>query len=161
MSGLSRVSDARLTACLKKRGIKAHLVGGAKPRCGTGSATACMIHWMAKAILGEAAGTAPFVRDAYGFVEGYRGAGLVGVESWLSTVTKPFMDAYRAWEGHENKTAIRDTADALGVVSHLPGLGQAGVSAQYLYNVHRGIEHPEGARDVATGLLKGHGDKPH
>lgn len=113
-------------------------------------------HWMAKAIGAEAAGCVPLVRDAFNFVQGYRGAGLVGVESWLSTMTKPFIDAYRAWEGHDNKTAIRDTADAIGVGLHIPGLGQAGATAQYLYNVEQGKEHPRSTGEWASGLVKGH-----
>jgi hypothetical protein len=116
-------------------------------------------HWMARAITGEAAAMVPMVRDAYNMIEGYKGAGLVGVESWMSTITKPFMDAYRAYEGKENKTAIRDTADALGVGLHLPGMGQLGASMQYLVNVYKGLENPQSAGDVATGLMKGHSDK--
>jgi len=120
-----------------------------------------VLHWMSKAIAGEAAGMAPLVRDAYNFVEGYRGAGLVGVESWIATMTKPFIDAYRVWEGHENKTAIRDTADALGVGLHIPGLGQVGASAQYIYNVHTGNENPQSAADWAAGLARGHQQHKH
>jgi hypothetical protein len=114
-------------------------------------------HWFAQALGGEAAGMVPFVRDAYNFIEGYRGAGLNGIESWLSTVTKPITDAYKVYEGHEVKTGIRDTADALGTGLHIPGLGQAGASAQYLYNVNQGKENPQDAGDVAAGLMKGHG----
>jgi hypothetical protein len=114
-------------------------------------------HWFAQALGGEAAGMVPFVRDAYNFIEGYRGAGLNGIESWLSTVTKPITDAYKAYEGHDVKTVIRDTADALGTGLHIPGLGQAGASAQYLYNVKQGKENPKDAGDLAEGIIKGHG----
>jgi hypothetical protein len=118
-----------------------------------------VVHWLAKAIAGEVSGMVPLVRDAYNFVEGYRGAGLNGVESWLSVVTKPFIDAYRMWEGHENKTMVRDTADAIGVGLHIPGFGQGGAAAQYLINVEEGKENPHDVIDFLSGMVKGHGDK--
>jgi hypothetical protein len=115
-----------------------------------------LAHWMAKAIGGEVAGMVPLVRDAFSMVQGYRGAGLVGVESWLGTMAKPFMDAYKIWEGYDNKTVVRDTADAVGVGLHIPGMGQGGAAAQYLVNVHAGKENPKTLGDWATGLMKGH-----
>ena len=115
-----------------------------------------LVPWMGRAIGSELAGTVPLVRDAWSMIEGHEGAGLVGVESWLSTVTKPFEDAYRVWQGRQSKTAIRDTADALGVGLHIPGMGQAGAAAQYAVNVRRGIEQPKNKLEYATGLARGH-----
>jgi hypothetical protein len=54
---------------------------------------------------------------------------------------------------------IRDIADAVGMGLHIPGMGQAGVTAQYLQDVHSGKAQPANAAEYAKGLVTGHGTK--
>jgi hypothetical protein len=115
--------------------------------------------WMAKAAADEVAGILPGIRDAWKMVQGYRGAGFVGIESALSSLVKPINDAVKVAQERDVHTGIRDTADAIGTFTHIPGFGQAGASIQYLRNVQTGYEQPRDAWDFAEGFVKGHGDK--
>jgi hypothetical protein len=117
-------------------------------------------HWMAKAIAGEAAGTLPFVRDAYTMVEAYQHAGQVGAESWMNTMVQPLIDAYKIAVGKEVKRPISDVANAVGTGLHIPGLSQAGATAQYLHDEYTGDQpEPDDFGDVFNGVIKGHANK--
>ena len=111
--------------------------------------------WAAKAITGDVAGTVPMVRDAYAMVEGYRNAGVVGAESWLSTLTKAGGDVVKVAQGKEPKKLVADVADAIGMGLHIPGLGQIGKSAQYIRDVSNGEQNPANALEYAQGMLVG------
>jgi hypothetical protein len=117
--------------------------------------------WIGKAVAGEAAGMVPFVRDCAAMVEGYSHAGVVGAESWLSTIVKAVMDAKHLAEGKEVKAPIKDIANAAGMGLHIPGLGQLGASAQYATDVAQGKEHPADKLEYAQGIALGHGSKHH
>jgi hypothetical protein len=117
--------------------------------------------WVGKAVAGEVAGMVPFVRDVVAMVEGYSHAGVVGAESWMSTIVKAAMDVKHMAEGKEVKAPIKDIANAAGMGLHIPGLGQLGTSAQYAADVANGKEHPEDAAEYAKGIALGHGSKKH
>ena len=127
---------------------------------GFGEDDESLFHWLAMAVGTEVAGTVPGLRDAWSMAQGFRGAGVVGVESALTSLVKPFIDIGRVFAGKENNTLFRDMMDAVGIWAHLP-LGQIGASGQYLINIGDGTESPEGVWDFTKGLVKGHGDKNH
>lgn len=118
--------------------------------------------WTAKAIAGEVAASVPFVRDAVSMVEGYRNAGLVSAESWLATMVAAGKGLYKAGTdpNYQGKW-IRDTANAVGMGLHIPGLGQVGTSAQYLADVQAGKEQPQSAAEMSKGAVTGHGFTHH
>ncbi|WP_426116311.1 hypothetical protein [Massilia sp. PWRC2] len=117
--------------------------------------------WAGKAVAGEVAGMVPFVRDAVAMFEGYSHAGVVGAESWMSTIVKAALDVKHLAEGKEVKAPIKDIANAAGMGLHIPGLGQLGTSAQYAADVAAGKEHPADAAEYAKGVATGHGAKKH
>ena len=117
--------------------------------------------WIGKAVAGEAAGMVPFVRDCVAMVEGYSHAGVIGVESWLATIVKAVMDVKHIAEDKEVKAPIKDIANAAGMGLHIPGLGQAGTTAQYAVDVAQGKEHPTNSLEYAQGITLGHGSKHH
>jgi hypothetical protein len=94
--------------------------------------------WAAKAIAGEVAGMVPVVRDAWSMAEGFSHAGVVGAESWMSTMVHAGKDVLHLAQGKEVKKPIQDISDAVGMGLHIPGLGQLGKSAQYLSDVSTG-----------------------
>lgn len=116
-------------------------------------------HWIAKSIGTEVAGMVPFVRDAAAMLEGYSHAGQVGIESFLSTVITALKDIYHLTSGQHVNAPIKDIANAAGVGLHIPGLGQAGGSAQYLADVASGKQHPQGPLDLAEGVALGRAPK--
>lgn len=116
-------------------------------------------HWIGSAIGGEVAGMVPFVRDAAAMVEGYSHAGQVGVESFLNTLVGAGKDVAHLATGQHVNAPIKDIANAAGMGLHIPGLGQAGGSAQYLADVAAGKIHPTGPLDVAEGIALGRAPK--
>jgi hypothetical protein len=116
-------------------------------------------HWIAKSIGVEVAGMVPFVRDAAAMVEGYSHAGQVGVESWLNTMVTAGKDVARIATGQHANAPIKDIANAAGMGLHIPGLGQAGATAQYAADVASGKQHPANALEFAQGLALGRGPK--
>lgn len=111
--------------------------------------------WVGKAIAGEVAGMVPFVRDAASMVEGYRSAGVVGVESWMATMVNAGKDAVKLAQGKEVHAPIKDVANAAGMGLHIPLLGQLGTTAQYLADVQAGKQNPENAGQFAKDALLG------
>jgi len=103
----------------------------------------------------------PFVRDCAAMFEGYSHAGVIGIESWLSTIVKAAVDAKHLAEGKPVKAPIKDIANAAGEGLHIPGLGQLGASAQYATDVAQGKEHPADKLEYAQGIVLGHGAKHH
>jgi hypothetical protein len=116
-------------------------------------------HWIAKSIGVEVAGMVPFVRDAAAMVEGYSHAGQVGVESWLNTMVTAGKDVARIATGQHANAPIKDIANAAGMGLHIPGIGQAGATAQYAADVASGKQHPANALEFAQGLALGRGPK--
>jgi len=116
-------------------------------------------HWIAKAIGKEVAGMVPFVRDAAAMVEGYSHACQVGVESFLDTMVGAAKYVGRLVTGQRVNAPIKDIANAAGMGLHIPGLGQAGGSAQYLADVASGKQHPKGPLDMAEGVALGRAPK--
>ena len=115
--------------------------------------------WGAEALASEGAATLPFGRDMYAFLAGYQHAGIVGVENWMQAVAQPVKDIARMAQGKKPSNVIAHAADALGMGLHIPGLGQIGRSAQYLYDVHTGKQKPKSAAEAAEGVLLGHGNR--
>jgi hypothetical protein len=111
--------------------------------------------WSAKAITGEVAGMVPVVRDAWSMAKGFSHAGVVGAESWMSTMVNAGRDVVHLAQGKEVKKPIQDISDAVGMGLHIPGLGQLGKSAQYMADVHNGKQHPEHAGQYIKGVLIG------
>lgn len=110
----------------------------------------------AKAILGEVAGTVPFVRDAYGMIN-YGDTSSSGTTAPIRIVgdtVKVAMDAYKGYQGKHSKW-VQDTANAMGELFHIGGLGQAGKSLQYLKDVHDGVQNPKSVKDAVTGVTIG------
>ena len=116
-------------------------------------------HWIGKSIAIEVAGMVPFVRDAAAMVEGYSHAGQVGIESFLNTLVTASKDVYHLATGQHVNAPIKDISNAVGMGLHIPGLGQAGGSAQYLADVASGKQHPKDALDVAEGVALGRAPK--
>ena len=111
--------------------------------------------WLGKAMGSETLGMVPFARDAYSFLEGYKHAGVIGVESWMQAVLQPVLDAKKAVEGKNVPGAISHAADAVGMGLHIPGLGQLGKTAQYLWDVHTGKQQPASTAEMVQGATIG------
>jgi hypothetical protein len=92
-------------------------------------------------------------------VEGYSHAGQVGVESFLNTLVGAGKDVVKLATGQHVNAPIKDIANAAGMGLHIPGLGQAGGSVQYLADVAAGKQHPKDALDVAEGVALGRAPK--
>ncbi|MDY7579350.1 hypothetical protein RGU70_13610 [Herbaspirillum sp. RTI4] len=111
--------------------------------------------WAAKAITGEVAGMVPVVRDAYSMAQGFSHAGVIGAESWMSTMVNAGKDVVHAAQGKPANKPVSDIADAVGMGLHIPGLGQLGKSAQYVSDVQSGKQHPANAFEYAKGMVVG------
>lgn len=112
--------------------------------------------WAAESITGELAGAVPFARDAAAMVEGYRHAGVIGVEAWLSTLVQAGKDANDIAHGKHPAKPISDVANAAGMGLHIPGLGQLGQTAQYIEDVESGKINPQSAWEFIHDAAVGH-----
>ena len=114
-------------------------------------------HFVGKAITGEVAASVPLVRDAWSMAQGFSHAGVVGAESWMSTLVNGGKAIYKLTQGEASKgKPIQAVADALGMGLHIPGLGQLGKSAQYLTDVHTGAQpKPESTGALIKNTLVG------
>jgi hypothetical protein len=112
--------------------------------------------WAVKAITGEVASTVPFVRDAWAMIEyGTRGSsGTVAPIRIIGDTVAAATDAWHETQGKSTKI-IQDTANALGELLHVGGLGQAGKTAQYLREVQEGKQHPQNAAQFAHDAALG------
>jgi len=70
-------------------------------------------------------------------------------------IQKPVVDAVMAARGEPvSKRWLQNTITAPGYFVGLP-TGQAGATAQYLFDVYEGDQNPESTRDVLAGMIKG------
>lgn len=112
--------------------------------------------WLAKSLGGEALGMVPFARDLFSFFQGYKHAGVIGVESWMQSVAQPLLDAAKVATGHDAPGAISHAADALGMGLHIPGLGQLGKIGQYVHDVQTGTApKPKSALEYVKNAVLG------
>jgi hypothetical protein len=112
--------------------------------------------WIAKAVLGEVAGSLPMVREAAQMANGFNKAGVVGAESWVSTMVNAAKDVVKIAKGDEPNRPIADIADAVGMGLHIPGLGQLGKTAQYIADVNAGKIHPHSTWEFIHDAALGH-----
>ena len=114
--------------------------------------------WLLQTQSAELMGMIPFARDLYSFFEGYRHAGVIGAESWMQSVAQPIVDTWKTAQGSDVHGKISHLADAVGMGLHIPGLGQLGKTAQYLWDVHTGRQQPASKGQlVEEALLGTHG----
>ncbi|MFM0558935.1 hypothetical protein [Paraburkholderia sediminicola] len=113
--------------------------------------------WAAKAITGEVAGMVPLVRDAWSYAEGHQTAGINPFMQGVTNVGKAVKDVAQIAQGKQPKAPIRDIGNAIGLA--IPGMGQAGTTAQYLADVASGKQQPKNPLDVARGVALGQGNK--
>ena len=118
-----------------------------------------VLGWLGKSIFGEFSGMLPMVREAYSaVVEGHDSAGL---PPWLRAITDFYKGAKTAEEeaqGKDKKHPIKDVGNAAGLF--LPGLGQAGATTQFLYDVATGKQHPQTVADWLRGIQSGNSEAP-
>ncbi len=84
--------------CFATSGLRPETLTSGFPRCvrDRGGPSYRRAAWVGKAVAGEVAGMVPFVRDVVVMVEGYSHEGVVGAESWMSTIVKAAMDGVGA-----------------------------------------------------------------
>lgn len=113
--------------------------------------------WAAKAITGEVAGMVPLVRDIWSYAEGHSTAGINPFMQGVTKVGKAVKDVVQIAQGNAPRTPFRDLGNAIGLA--IPGMGQAGTTAQYLADVANGKQQPQNVLDVARGVALGQGSK--
>ena len=114
--------------------------------------------WAAKAIAGEAAGTVPGVRDIVSAALDGRAQEQSPVGRAIDTIKNTALDDLpRALGWKEGKVSDRWLQHAIETGGYVTGWpsGQAGESAQYLWDIGKGSEQPKGAADVIHGLVFG------
>lgn len=73
----------------------------------------------------------------------------------FAEIERPIMNAVKLAKGEEPSARwLRDTITPAGYFLGLP-TGQAGNTAQYLYDLAQGEQNPDGAGDVIKGIVKG------
>ena len=107
--------------------------------------------WAFHHIGGEFAGMLPMVREAWSSaVEGRESAGL---PPWIRALTDVHKAGKSVAQGEKAKHPIKDVGNAAGLL--LPGLGQAGATSQFLYNVGKGDDHPTTVSEWLRGIMSG------
>ena len=114
--------------------------------------------WAGKAILGEIAGTVPFVRDAWSMIEYSHSSSEVAPIRILHDVVKVGNDVIGEFNDRETKI-IQDAANMLGELLHIGGLGQAGKTAQYLRELEQGKQDPQSTAELIHDAALGHKEK--
>ena len=110
--------------------------------------------WMLHHIGGEFAGMLPMVREGWSAgVEGFSSAGLPPWIRALTDTTKAVKSVVKGAEGEPVKHPIKDVGNAAGLL--LPGLGQAGSTTQFLYDVVKGEQQPETVGEWIRGVMSG------
>ncbi len=110
--------------------------------------------WFFHHIAGEFAGMLPMVREGWSaVVEGHASAGL---PPWIRALTEGFVAAKSVVKGANGdpvKHPIKDVGNAAGLL--LPGLGQGGSTAQFLYDVGNKRQEPETVGEWIRGVMTG------
>lgn len=107
--------------------------------------------WAFHHIGGEFAGMLPMVREAWSaIVEGRESAGM---PPWIRALTDTHKAIKSVAQGEKAKHPIKDVGNAAGLL--LPGLGQAGATGQFLYNVGKGDDHPTTVGEWLRGIMSG------
>jgi len=119
-------------------------------------------HFVGKAITGEVAASVPLVRDAYSMAQDFRGAGVVGAESWATAMVHGGQAVYKLTQGEVSKgKPISAVADMLGMGLHIPGLGQIGKSMQNIADMESGnATRPDTVPDYLYSVMM-KPKKPH
>ena len=116
--------------------------------------------WMLHHIGGEFAGMLPMVREGWSAgVEGFSSAGLPPWIRALTDTVKVVKDTVREVKGEEVKSPIKHVGNAAGLL--LPGLGQAGSTAQFLYDEVTGKQHAETVAEWVRGVMSGTAKHDH
>lgn len=109
--------------------------------------------WAFHHIGGEFAGMLPMVRDAWSLaVEGRDNA---GAAPWIRVLSDIHKAGTSIAKGEDAKHPIKDVGNVAGLL--LPGLGQGGATAQFLYDVSTGEQHPETVGQWVRGAMSGNG----
>jgi hypothetical protein len=115
--------------------------------------------WAAKEMTAAAFGGIPIARDLSAHFLTGRDYSVTPAASVVDAVGKSGVDAAHALTGQEvSDKWLKHTVTTAGYVFNLP-TGQLGGSAQFLWDVANGKQHPEGVKDWWSGML--HGDTKH
>lgn len=109
------------------------------------------LKWAAESLGDELAGTVPMMREAYEVV--FHGWTSAGLPPWLRAVTAVGKVGKDVVTRKPVKAPIKDVGNAAGLF--LPGLGQAGATAQFLYDEHTGKQRAETVEQWLRGLSRG------
>ena len=116
--------------------------------------------WAGKNIAGEMAGTVPMVREAFSaLVEGRESSGM---PPWIRALTDTFKAGkavIKGAEGEPVKAPVKAVGNAGGLL--LPGLGQAGATTQFLYDVKTGEQSPHTVGEWLRGVMSGNAEVHH
>lgn len=122
-----------------------------------------LAHFIGMALVSETAGAIPGARDVVSFVKGYQSAGVVGAEAWLGMMTKGVIQTGKYVTGNSatGRVPVSPVMDMVGAGLHIPGLGQAGKTLQYLTDIETGHQpKPTSAfeliKNAAIGPPKNH-----
>jgi hypothetical protein len=130
--------------------------------------------YIGKGIFHQLSGTVPFVRDMAGYWLG-RSRPTDPVSQIGEAVFKPLQDLKRYHDGKKTTNVVRHLFESAGYLLAIPGMGQAGVTAQYLADIRSGRQRAEswflghgmgtnvipfGGSTTARGLTLGRSD-PH
>lgn len=114
--------------------------------------------WLFNSIGGEYAGMLPMVREAFAAFEGHDSAAL---PAWMRAITdtgKAAATVGKLTNDENVKHPIKTIGNAAGLI--VPGLGQAGSTTQFLYDVMKGNQQPETVGEwihgISTGEAKAH-----
>lgn len=119
--------------------------------------------WLArsvKGIVGENAGTIPFVRSIADGVMRGKDISFSPFGRAIDTMASTAKDAATAVglrAGNVSKKWIQHAMDTVGYTTGVPIGGQPAAATQYLWDVSRGNEKPQNVQDWVHGLMYGHG----
>jgi hypothetical protein len=118
--------------------------------------------WAAEHIALGLAGGVPILRDLVGVFESGRDYGVTPAAGGVQKVGKAAMDVGHALgliEGDVSDKWVKHAIETPGYIFGLP-TGQASGAGQYLWDVWRGDEDPEGVADFLRGLMYGPKHEP-
>jgi Large polyvalent protein associated domain 22 len=117
------------------------------------------VSWAASALLGQAGGGIPIVRDAIYGMESGRGAS-EPVDNMIDGMVAPAKDAMHLMEGKKvSPVWVKHAAEAPGWFAGL-STREIGRASQFMWDVHKGKEHPVGFLDWYRGLTTSHAKGP-
>jgi hypothetical protein len=113
--------------------------------------------WAGKQLLESATAGVPILRDVVPYLIGDKDYSVTPAAQVVSSLKQSTHDAMAATQGESGGRWIKHAANTAGYVFGLP-IGQAGTTAQFLWDVEQGNQNPQSLADWWNGVLHGQTD---